>query len=144
MLTAAFALAACGGGDGAPEGDTDNSAEEFAGQKRVAAQTVEDFSNAVATGDWSTICESLFTSTEVEQTAGILGGDCESELADEFEDNRDLNLTVEKVTTGGAFVTSGEVMVESKDDEGNSQTFTLADDGTDYRIDGYAGTFGAD
>jgi hypothetical protein len=71
-------IAGCGGETVAP--DTDNSAERFSGDRGRAAQVVEDFSASVAAGDWSHICDDLYTRTEARPTAGLLGDTCEDEL----------------------------------------------------------------
>ena len=142
VAAAVVMLAACGGG--ADPVDTDNSADRFNGEKRAAAQTVEEFSVAVAAGDWSKICDELFTADEVELTAGILGASCESEIGDAFAENRELNLTVEKVETRGPLTIGADAIVFSSDDEGNHQSWTILEGGGDWRIDAYGGTFGAD
>ena len=142
-IVAMSALSACGGGGGTT--DTENSAASFSGEKRAAAQPIEDFSAAVAGGDWSRICDELFTHDQAELTAGIVGGTCESELAKSFADSRQLNLTVERVQTSGPGVGHGtDAVVFSSDDAGNHQSFDLVHEGDSWRINGYGGTFGAD
>lgn len=135
-------IAACGGGGEVT--DADNSAAKFSGEERDAAQAVEDFSSAVAAGDWSRICDELFTADQAELTAGIIGDTCESEIEDSFAGNRELNLTVEKVETSGPLTTGADAIVFSSDDDGNHQSWTILDERGDWRIDSYGGTFGAD
>jgi hypothetical protein len=73
-LAAALALVGCGGGSDVVQ-DTDNSAEKFSGDKREAAQVVEDFSVAIAAGDWAKICELNLTVERVE-VRGVPGLRC--------------------------------------------------------------------
>jgi hypothetical protein len=130
-------LVGCGGGS--EGGDTDNSAEEFPGKQRAEAQVVEDFSDAAGREDWATICDQLFTAQAADQKQGLLSDSCDAALADELEDNHDMNLTVTKVTRLG-----GSDTVTSKDDEGNNQSFEVVQEGDAWRIDAYGGTFAAD
>jgi hypothetical protein len=137
-VAAAAVLAGCGGGSGGG-GDTDNSAQKFSGTDREQAQVVEDFSDAAGREDWGAICD-LFTQDKVELEKGLLSDSCEEAAQDDFEDNHDMNLTVNHVTA-----VSGDHLVQSSDDEGNNQTFTVVKKiGGGWLIDGYGGTFGAD
>lgn len=131
------ALAGCGGGGAS--GDTDNSAQKFSGVERQQAQVVEDFSDAAARSDWARICDELYTADKAELTKGLLSDSCEDALKDDLEDNNDMNLTVTRVVRLG-----GTVNVQSKDDEGNNQSFEVVEQGGRWRIDSYGGTFGAD
>jgi len=136
-VVAGAMLAGCGSGSSG--GDADNSAEKFSGTQRAKAQVVEDFSDAAGREDWTTICDDLFTAQQVDQTKGLLSDSCTSALADSLGDTHDMNLTVTEVGK-----LDGTDTVSSKDDEGNSQTFEVVQEGDRWLIDGYAGTFGAD
>src|SRR4051795_8181577 len=129
MVAVVALLVGCGGG-GSSGGDADNSAEKFSGEQRAEAQVVEDFSDAAGREDWATICDELFTPQAADQKKGLLSDSCDAALADELEDNHDMNLTVTKVTNLGDTHT-----VTSKDDEGNNQSFEVVQDGGTWRID---------
>ena len=95
-LAAALLVASCGGSDGATD-DGDNSALKLTGERRAAAQVVEDFGTAIRGKDWKRICNELYSADERDLQKGLLEDSCE-EGVDRYADLDNFELTVTSAT----------------------------------------------
>ena len=135
LVTAVGGLAACGSSAGGGD-DGDNSALHYQGQKRAAAQVVEDFATAIRSDDWKRICNELFSRKQRELTAGIVSESCEKEI-DSYSDLDGLRLTVLNVTL------ENSATVDATTAAGGDASFDLKQEGGRWLIDGKSGDFTA-
>ena len=99
----ALSLAACGA-------EPRDSAEEFTGEERAVAATVEDLESAARDNDTEAVCTKLFAQRQL-STLEQQGTDCVAAVEDAFRDADAMEITVDDVTISGdtarAKVTSG-------------------------------------
>jgi hypothetical protein len=122
VATAAVALAAsgCGGGESPSE-------------------TVETFFDAAADGDGGEACAQLTEEGKESGAIGALGatssGACEDAIADIPEQVREQLANVSVETTEES---EGEATVEVSSEEQGAISFSLVEEGDDWKIDGLA------
>ena len=78
-----------------------DSAEDFQGDQKAVAQTVEDLQSASRKNDSTKICAALLAPTLVAQVKKASGGDCEQGIKDALRDADSFELQVQKVTISG-------------------------------------------
>lgn len=117
-------LAACGA---APR----DSAEDFSGEERAVASTVEDLESAARDNDSEAVCTKLLAESLV-STLKQQGTNCATAVKDAFRDADALELTVEDVTISGSRATA-EVTSGTGDNE-KTDTLELEKAGADWRI----------
>lgn len=117
-------LAACGA---APR----DSAEDFSGEERAVASTVEDLESAARDNDSEAVCTKLLAESLV-STLKQQGTNCATAVKDAFRDADALELTVEDVTINGSRATA-EVTSGTGDNE-KTDRLELEKAGADWRI----------
>lgn len=117
-------LAACGA---APR----DSAEDFSGEERAVASTVEDLESAARDNDSEAVCTKLLAESLV-STLKQQGTNCATAVKDAFRDADTLELTVEDVTISGSRATA-EVTSGTGDNE-KTDTLEFEKAGADWRI----------
>jgi outer membrane lipoprotein SlyB len=81
---------------------TKDSAEDFKGDQKAVAQTVEDLQSASRKHEGDKICASLLAPALVAQIKKASGGDCGKGIKDALSDADSFELEVKKVTISGA------------------------------------------
>jgi hypothetical protein len=94
LLVLPLALGACGQ-------TQKDSANDFQGDQRAVAQTVEDLQTASRKKDEAKICNTLLAPTLVAKIKSASNGTCEKVLKDALEDVDSFELQVKKVTING-------------------------------------------
>jgi outer membrane PBP1 activator LpoA protein len=131
-LALAVALAGC-----TTQSSNKDSSNNFRGDQRLVANTVEDFESAASKGDQDKICRDLLASALVTQFAEH-GGTCEKSVDGALKDTDSFGLTVERVT-----ITGTQAAVRVKADRGKKdiqQSLTLVKQGQGWRISAFGAT----
>ena len=136
LAAAAALLAGCGGGSSGTGNDGDNSALNFEGEDRAAAQAVEDFATAIRNNDWDRLCNDVFSAKQRDLSTGLIADSCEEEV-DRYDDLDNLRLTALEVQT------ENSARVDVTTTRGSGATFDLIQEGGAWRIDGMSGDFTA-
>jgi hypothetical protein len=111
----ALALAGCGG-----QGrENTDSAQEFTGEQKAVATTVEDLQKAAKERDGRKICGDLITA---KLRDAISDSNCGEAVDDAIRETDEVDLEVTKVTISG---TTATALVEEETGEDESRTRTL-------------------
>ncbi len=94
LVALPLVLGACGQ-------STKDSAEDFQGDQKAVAQTVEDLQSASRKQEGDKICASLLAPTLVAQIKKASGSDCGKGVKDSLRDADSFELQVQKVTISG-------------------------------------------
>ncbi len=122
VALAAVALGACGGDDAG------RNAERFDGDKRDAAQVIDDLEAASRAGDAARICEEVFTSVLAGELAKRPSGSCEEEVKGTLV-RPEERIEVEELTARG-----GEAFAVVREQDDNRTRIRLEKQGDDWRI----------
>lgn len=115
LLATALALAGCGG----QGSENTDSAEEFSGEQKAVATTVEDLQTAAKERDGREICSDLITA---KLRDAISDEDCGEAVDDAIRETDEVDLEVTKVTIAGSSATA---LVKEETGEDASRTRTL-------------------
>jgi hypothetical protein len=130
-LLATLALGACGSSN-------DDSAEDFAGERRVVAAAVEDLQEAGRKGDAGKICRELLASA-VTTRLNRGADDCEAAVKRQIEDADTFELTVESVQITGTRATARIKSTGGEDDKDRFDTLVLVKERSSWRVADLAG-----
>ena len=127
LLAAALGAAGCGSAD-------TNSAEDFKGEQKAVAQTVEDIQKAGRDGDEQKFCKDLLAAPVVARLRAQPGAknDCADALGDSLEDADSFDMTAKKITIEG-----DRALVVVKSDAGDddrTDTLTFVREGGDWKL----------
>jgi copper chaperone CopZ len=130
-LVAAVLLAGC-----TTQSTNNDDTNNFRGDQRLVANTVEDFESAASKGDQDKICRDLLAKDLVQQYAQR-GGTCEKAVDGTLKDTDSFDMTVEKVTISGDQATANVKVDRGKKDI--NQSLTLVKQGAGWRISAFQG-----
>jgi putative lumazine-binding protein len=126
-LLAVLAVAGC-----APQSSsTNDSAGDFRGAQRQAAQAIEDLESAASDGDQAKICRDLLSRALAGRLASS-GRSCPATVDEALKDTDSFDITVESVRVNGERATA-RVKLETGDDDRRA-TISLVREGNRWRI----------
>jgi hypothetical protein len=123
-LALAAALAGCG--------QAPTSANDFKGDEKAVAQTIEDLQTNAQGRKPSAICRDVL-STALADKLKSTGSDCTDEIEKVTGDADDFELKVTDVTVTGTTATA-KVQARRGDDKNASTTFSLVKEDGDWRL----------
>jgi hypothetical protein len=123
-LALAAALAGCG--------TAPTSANDFKGDEKAVAQTIEDLQSDAQGRKPSAICRDVL-STALADKLKSTGSDCAGEMEKVTGDADDFELEVTDVTVSGTTATA-KVKARRGDEKNASTTFSLVKEDGDWRL----------
>ena len=132
ILAAAALLSGCAAA-------TKDSAEDFKGEQKAVAQTVEDLQKAGTDGDEAKICDDLLAAPVVARLKAqkCAKNDCASALADSLDDADSFEMTVKSVTINGRTATAVVKSEAGKKDR--TDTLSLVKEGSIWKLESIGG-----
>jgi hypothetical protein len=126
-LAAALAVGGCASAD-------TNSADDFQGQRKAVAQTVEDIQKAGRDGDEQKFCDDLLAAPVVSRLRAQPGAknDCATALGDSLEDADSFDMTAKSVTIAGNRATA--VVKSDAGKKDRSDTLTFVREGSNWKL----------
>jgi hypothetical protein len=128
-----FALLASACGRAEPD-----SSEEFRGEAKLVANTIEDLQTAGKRGDGARICRDLLAASVVRAIRQAGSKSCAARLEDSLEDADTFELTVKSVNVKGRTATA-TVASDDGNEKDRLDTMTLAKEGKRWKITALGG-----